>query len=113
MTTQLMNQDRPGGAVAAALVAGGLGSATIGLMTILAEALSGVKDALNWWDPAGPLVGKTGVGVIVFLISWIVLHFIFRNKEVNMARMTVIALVLLGFGLLGTFPPFFGLFAAE
>lgn len=111
MTAQPMNEDLPNGPVAAALVAGGLGSATIGLMTVLAEASAPIKDSLNWWNPAGPLTGKTLVGVIVFFAAWIVLHFIFRGKNVNFARATTIALILLGLGLLGTFPPFFDLFA--
>lgn len=111
MTAQPMYEDRPNGPVAAALVAGGLGSATIGLMTVLAEASTPIKDSLNWWNPAGPLTGKTLVGVIVFFVSWIVLHFIYRGKNVNFARATTIALILLGLGLLGTFPPFFDLFA--
>lgn len=113
MTTKPTNQDRPNGPVAAALVGGAIGSATIGLMTVLAEASAGMKDALNWWNPAGPLTGKTGAGVIAFLVSWLILHSVFRRKDVNFARVTTIALILLGLGLLGTFPPFFALFAAE
>jgi len=113
MTTQPMNQDLPNGPVAAALVAGGLGSATLGLMTVLAAASTPIKDALNWWNPAGPLTGKTGVGVIVFFVSWVVLHLVFSGKDMNFARMMTIALILLGLGLLGTFPLFFELFAAE
>jgi len=113
MATQPMNPDRPNGPVAAALVAGGLGSATLGLMTVLAAASPPIKDALNWWNPAGALTGKTGVGVIVFFVSWVILHFVFAGKEVNFARMMKIALILLGLGLVGTFPPFFELFAAE
>lgn len=111
--TQPMTEDLPNGPVAAALVAGGLGAATIGLMTVLAEASTPIKNALNWWNPAGPLTGKTLVGVIVFFASWIVLHLIFRGKNVNFARAATIALILLGLGLLGTFPPFFDLFAAS
>jgi hypothetical protein len=111
--TQPMTEDLPNGPVAAALVAGGLGAATIGLMTVLAEASTPIKNALNWWNPAGPLTGKTLVGVIVFFVSWIVLHLIFRGKNVNFARAATIALILLGLGLLGTFPPFFDLFAAS
>ncbi len=111
--TQPMTEDLPNGPVAAALVAGGLGAATIGLMTVLAEASTPIKNALNWWNPAGPLTGKTLVGVIVFFASWIVLHLIFRGRNVNFARAATIALILLGLGLLGTFPPFFDLFAAS
>lgn len=113
METESINQDLPNGPVAAVLLAGGLGSAIIGLMTVLAEASEPIRNALNWWNPAGPLTGKTLSGVIVFFVSWVVLHFIFRGKNVNFASATTIALILLGLGLLGTFPPFFGLFAAE
>lgn len=112
MTTQPANEELPNGPVAAALVAGGLGSAVIGLMTALAEASGTVKNALNWWDPAGPLAGKALVGVIVFVAAWAVLHAIFRGKNVNFARAAAAAYVLLGLGLLLTFPPIFELFAA-
>ena len=111
--TQSLTQDLPNGPVLAALVAGGLGSATIGLMTVLAEASEPIKNALNWWNPAGPLTGKSLVGVIVFFASWIVLHLILRGKNVNFARAVTIAFILLALGLLGTFPPFFELFVAE
>jgi hypothetical protein len=111
VTTPTTNAELPNGPVAAALVAGGLGAATLGLLTVLAEASKAVSGALNWWNPAGPLAGKTLVGTIAFFASWLVLHFIFRGRNVNFARAATIALVLLGLGLLGTFPPFFDLFA--
>jgi hypothetical protein len=111
MTTQTIYDDLPNGPVAAALVAGGIGSAVIGLMTVLAEASVPIKDALNWWNPAGPLTGKTLVGVIAFGIAWVVLHFMYQGKNVNFTHWATVAFVLLGLGLLGTFPPFFDLFA--
>jgi hypothetical protein len=48
-----------------------------------------------------------------FFASWIVLHVIFRGRNVTFAPAAMIALILLGLGLLGTFPPFFAIFAAE
>jgi len=108
-----LNHELPNGPVAAAMLAGGLGSATIGLMTVLAEASEPIKNALNWWNPAGPLTGKTLTGMIVFFVSWVVLHIIYRGKSVNFARVTTIAFTLLGLGLLGTFPPFFDLFSTQ
>ncbi|MHB8893620.1 MAG: hypothetical protein ACYC99_00370 [Candidatus Geothermincolia bacterium] len=113
MALQTMNDELPNGPVVAALIAGGLGSATIGLMTVLAEASKSMQDALNWWKPAGPLTGKTLIGVLAFFTSWIVLHFIFRVRNVDFTRAATLALILLGLGLLGTFPPFYVLFAAE
>ncbi len=61
--------------------------------------------------PVGPLTGKALTGVIAFFVSWIVLHLVFRGKNVNFARATTVALILLGLGLLFTFPPFFEIFA--
>ena len=113
MSPQTMHEELPNGPVVAALIAGGLGSATIGLMTVLAEASQSINDALNWWNPAGPLTGKTLVGVIAFFSSWIVLHVIFRGRNVTFAPAATVALILLGLGLLGTFPPFFVIFAVE
>jgi hypothetical protein len=34
----------------------------------LAEASPAVKNLLNWWNPVGPLSGKTGVAVAVWLV---------------------------------------------
>lgn len=112
MVPQAMHEELPNGPVVAALIAGGFGCATIGLMTVLAEASQSIAGALNWWSPAGPLTGKTLVGVIAFFASWIVLHVIFRGRNVTCAPAATIALILLGLGLLGTFPPFFAIFAA-
>src|SRR6266545_7136859 len=111
MATQTIPQtaDLPNGPVAAAMIAGGIGSTVIALLTVLAEASVPIKDSLNWWAPAGPLTGKALLGVIMFFASWIVLHFIYRGKNVNFTRAATVALVLLGLGLLGTFPPFFDL----
>jgi hypothetical protein len=53
------------------------------------------------------------VSTIVFFLAWLVLHFRFRGKEVNFNQIVTISLVLLVIGLLGTFPPFFELFAGE
>lgn len=105
-------EDRPNGPVAAALIAGGIGAAVIGLMTVLNEASAGISQSLNWYNPVGPLSGKTGIGVIAFFLSWIVLHFALRGKNVNFSRAATIAFVLLAIGLLLTFPPIFDLFAA-
>lgn len=113
MTPEMTSDELPNGPVAAALIAGGLGCGTIALMTLLAEAFPSVADALNWWKPAGPLTGKTLIGAIVFLAAWLVLHLIFRGRNVAFGRAATIALALLGLGLLGTFPPFFALFSAE
>jgi len=111
MNPSTMNEERPNGPVAAALVAGGIGAAVIGLATVLAEASKSFEHALNWWNPAGPLTGKALAGVFAFFASWIALHAAFRGRNVAFGRAAAIALALLALGLLGTFPPFFSRFA--
>jgi hypothetical protein len=100
-------------AVGAAFIASGVGSFFLGLMIVLTEMPSGagLKSFLTWVGPVGPLSGKTGVAVIAFVVSWVILHFTFKNRALSLTRSFIIALVLIGLGVLLSFPPFFELFA--
>ena len=51
--------------------------------------------------------------VLAFVISWVVLHFLWRGKEVNFGRVFTIALILVAAGFILTFPPVFDLFAPK
>ena len=113
MNTEFIHQYLPNGPVAAAMIAGGIGSATTGLMTVLAEGSNAISRALAWWPPAGPLTGKALTGVVAFFVAWTVLHAVFRGRNVDFVRVTAITVILLSLGVLGTFPPVFGLFAQE
>jgi hypothetical protein len=101
------------GEAAAAFLAGGVGCFMIGLLVTLTEmpALEDLKNALTWSNPVGPLSGKTGVGVIAFMLAWVIAHFALRNKDVNLKAYVIAAAILSFLGFLGTFPPFFELFA--
>jgi hypothetical protein len=103
--------DKPEGPVAAAIIAGGVGALAVGLLTTLAEASISIKDFLNVSDPVGPLSGKTIGGVIIWLVAWAVLHVIYKDKPFETRRALTVALVLIGLGILGTFPIFFQAFA--
>ena len=100
------------GKAAAALLAGGIGSFAVGLMTVLAEASPAIKTFLTFSVPVGPLSGKTIVGVILWLVSWAVLGLLWKDKDVDLNKIIMAAFVLLGLALLFTFPPFFLLFEA-
>jgi hypothetical protein len=102
---------KPNGPAAAALLAAGAGVFATGLLTTLAEVSSGLRGALTWWSPAGPLTGKTGVGVIVWLVAWIVLHAVHKNRDMEIDGALRWAWILIALGFLGTFPPFFEAFA--
>jgi hypothetical protein len=105
--------DKPEGPIAAAILAGGIGCLALGLLTTLAEASSSFSDWLSWDDDVGPLSGKTALAVIVWLVSWAVLHVVYRAKPFETRRALTIALVLVALGVLGTFPTFFQIFAPD
>jgi len=96
---------------AAAMIAAGVGTFVIGLATSLAEASTGLRNALAWYGPTGPLSGKTGVGVIAWLLAWIVLHAAWKNKNIDLGRAFGWTLALVALGFLLTFPPVFEIFA--
>ncbi len=103
--------EKPNGPAAAAILAAAVGVFVIGLLTTLAEVSGGLRNALNWWNPAGPLTGKTGAGVIVWLIAWAVLGARYRRREVDVGRITRRSWILILLGLALTFPPIFEIFA--
>jgi hypothetical protein len=105
--------DKPEGPVSAAIIAGGIGALALGIFTTLAEMSEGFKDFLNFYNPVGPLSGKTTYAVVVWLISWLVLHVMYKDKAVESRRALTVALILVALGVLGTFPIFFQAFAAE
>lgn len=104
-------KDKPEGPIAAAIIAGGIGVAALGLFTTLAEASTGFSDWLNWNDDVGPLSGKTIMAVAVWLVAWAILHVVYRNRPYETRRAFIIAMVLIALGVLGTFPTFFQAFA--
>ncbi len=113
MTESTMQDDKPNGPVAAVLLGGGLGAAALGLTTTISESNKAIASVLNWYNPSGPLTGKASIAVAAFFVSWLLLHVAFREKNVNFTRVSVVAFVLLGIGLLGTFPPFFEIFSGN
>jgi hypothetical protein len=103
----------PNGAAVAAILAAAIGCAVLGLIVPIAEAFTTVKNLLNWWNPGGPLVGKTSVAVIAYFVSWFVLHRMWKDRDVAFDTIWKVSLVLLAMGFIGTFPLFFELFTAH
>lgn len=100
----------PNGPAAAAILAAGIGCATLGLLVPLAEGILWVKNTLTWNGPVGPLSGKTIVACMVWAIAWAALHFSWRRKQVGFGAVWTVSLLLILVGILGTFPPIFQLF---
>lgn len=103
----------PTGPAAAAILAACIGAAWLGLIIPISEAVVPLKNALNWYNPVGPLSGKTGTMVIAWAIAWAVLHAQWKHREVDFGKVWRWSLILLGIGLIGSFPPVFEAFTAH
>ena len=88
------------GPAAAAILASGIGSFALGLFTTLAQAVVPIKNVLNLYDPAGPLSGKTTVAVVIWLVAWALFHGLWKNQQVDFAKVFVAALIMIALGLL-------------
>lgn len=102
--------NKPNGPVAAALLAGGIGSAVLGLATFGSEASEAIANSLKWYKPVGPLAGKSTLAILAFFLSWLILNNVWKGKDTNFTRIATIAMVLVVLGLILTFPPFWHLF---
>jgi hypothetical protein len=105
--------ERPTGPIAAAVLATGVGSLVLGLLTTLNEASTEVHDFLEFDEDVGPLSGKTIIAVIAYLVSWAVLHGLWRRQNPALRPILIATAVLIAVGILGTFPTFFQAFAPE
>ncbi len=106
-----ISSDKPNGPVAAALLAGGIGSAVFGLLAFFSELSTSFSATMNWYNPVGPLSGKSTLGIAAFFIAWGILHSMWKDKEINFSSISTASLVLLAIGLLGTFPPVWHIFS--
>jgi hypothetical protein len=108
---------KPSGPAAAAIVAAGIGSLVLGLMVSLAEFSAGAKSFLDFaknyglGSGVGPLSGKVIVAVLAYLVSWAILYFMWRGKEISVSKAFLATIVLVGLGFALTFPPIFTLLA--
>jgi len=108
----MMNQksETTNGLITAAMLAAGIGCFFLGLNTSLAQGSKAIGNMLNFYNPVGPLGGKTIVAIVLWLVSWAILASKWRDREVDFGKVYNITLILVALGLLGTFPLFFDLF---
>ncbi len=99
----------PNGRGAAAILAAGIGSSAIGVLALARDAFAPVANALNFYNPAGPLSGVTTVAIMIWLAAWLVMARRWRNTTVAISRVNLVAFALLFVGFLLTFPPFMDL----
>ena len=99
------------GPSAAAILAAGIGLAVTGIVSALAEAIAAWSAVLVWSKPVGALSGKTTIGVAAWLVSWLILGLVWKDREVTLRPVLIVSAVLLAAGVLLTFPPVFELIA--
>jgi magnesium-transporting ATPase (P-type) len=104
---------KPNGPAVAVMIATGIGTLVLGILTTLSEASEGVSDFLKWSDRVGPLSGKTILAVVAFLVSWGGLHVALRNRDVDWRPAITALIVLFAIALVLVFPPFFQLFESD
>lgn len=97
------------GAAMAAMLGGAIGAFAMGAFVLLHEA--GVYSAPALYAPAGALSGRTTLAVIVWLVSWAVLHYRWKQRDVAPHRVAKVALLLVIAGVIATFPPVWKLVA--
>jgi hypothetical protein len=104
---------RVDGRVAATIIAAAVGCAAFGIAVVLAESVSTIKQLLTLSTAVGPLSGKAVAAVAIYPIAWMVLHAALRKSQTKITTVRRWTIILLTIGLLGTFPPFYGLIAGH
>lgn len=95
------------GPAAAVVLAAGLGSFVLGLLSTLTAVSSSMSSALTLSDRVGDLSGVTTLSAVVFFAAWGVLLVVWRRANPPLLPIAAVTAVLVALGLLGTFPPFF------
>ena len=111
ISTETSVEEKPSGPVAAVMLAAGLGSLCLGLLTTLAAADEGIADTLNFDASVGPLMGKTVTTIITFFFFWPVLSVVLWRRDVSLKLVGAVTGILVAAGFLMTFPTFFEQFA--
>ena len=85
----------------------------LAILVVLAESSERFAMSLQYSDRVGPLSGKAIWAVVAYLGSWAVLAVALRRRSVDLVKAAMLTAVLVGLALVGTFAPFFELFAPE
>jgi len=90
------------GAALASFLGAGIGAFAMGIMVILNEA--GLFSAPALYPPVGGVSGRTTFAAVIWLIGWAVLHRRWKRRQVELRRVRAVTLILIGLGVLLTFP---------
>lgn len=100
--------NQPNGAAMSAMLAAAIASAAFGALVLLGA--TGVFSAPAIYAPAGGLSGRSTGALLVWLITWVLLHRQWRDRSVSMSRVSAWSFVLVLVSIVATFPPLWELF---
>jgi hypothetical protein len=106
----LSGAGRRSGPAAAAVLAAGIACFADGLLSILSAASGSVTEALTLSERVGYVSGLSTATTATFLAAWGGLAIVWRHADPPLARVALVSGVLVGLGLLATFPPVFNAF---
>lgn len=96
-------QNGPG---AAAILAAGIGCFVLGAFALAGDANPAISKFFVFFKPTGALSGVTTSAIAIWLVSWLGLDRLWRNRTVPIRPIIIAALVMLAASLFLTFPPF-------
>jgi hypothetical protein len=97
----------PNGKAAAALLAGAIGIAFLGIFTVLVQMVPFFRTALMLNAAVGSLSGKTIFPVVLWIIVWLGMDYSWKKKDLDFKKVVIWTRLFLIIGLLGTFPLFY------
>ena len=105
---------RPDGAAVAAMLAVGIGGLLMAIVVGISDANKAFEANVihaigKAWVPGaqgiGPYSGKFTVFLLGWLVSWAILHFALKGKDLDLSKWTIVSLVLIGVAILMVWPP--------
>ncbi|MEW5746318.1 MAG: hypothetical protein AB1805_12875 [Nitrospirota bacterium] len=99
------------GVLAAALLASGIGSAALGISSIVVAAVAPLKQMMTLYDRTSLLGGKALLSLALWAISWAVLHFRWQYKQKDFWKIFRVTIVLDLLGLAASLQPISDAFA--
>lgn len=90
------------GAGMAAFLSAGIGAFAVGLVVLLNQ--TGVVTVPSVYAPAGGVSGRTTVAAAIWLLTWLLLHYRWRGREISASRIELWTLILIGLGIAATLP---------
>lgn len=104
---------KPTGPAGAAMISVSLGLLAMAVSHVIAEGSEATKNAIHnlgkLWIPGaqgiGPYSGKETIALVVWLVSWAILHYALRRREVSLTAYGLGFLVLIGLSTTMLWPP--------